>query len=49
LQLRQNCKQQEKILSGAPSFKTGINHCSQRFWFLRKVEREREEGTRLQT
>ena len=41
---------QGKNLSGAPSVKTGINHCSQRFWFLRKVERQREEGiTRLQT
>jgi len=42
--------QQEKNLSGAPSVKTGINYCSQRFCFMRKVERKREEGiTRLQT
>ena len=42
--------QQEKNLSGAPSVKTGINYCSQRFWFLRKVERQNNEGiTWLQT
>ena len=49
LQLRQHCKMRKstkccirKNISSAPPIETEINHGSQRFWFLRKVERQRE-------